>query len=84
MNKSFAHICLLASILGVSIAFTDSAVGQERALASGYFVCRVEVIDSDPPRGSTTMRFDTILGIIGAPVETGIAFRTSVSGRISW
>jgi hypothetical protein len=78
MKKSFAHICLIVSFLGMSMAFTDSAVGQERALASGPFNCRVTVID--PPDGGThghaDMRFDTILGIIGGPVETGISIGT--------
>ena len=78
MKKSFANICLIVSFLGMSITFTDSAVGQERALASGPFNCRVTVID--PPNGGThghaDMQFNTILGIIGGPVETGIAIGT--------
>jgi hypothetical protein len=76
MKNSFVHICLVVSILGMSMAFTDSAVGQERALASGYFACRVVAIDSDTPFGITNMNFDNILGIIGGPVETHIDIGT--------
>ena len=78
MNKSFAHICLIVSFLGMSMALTDSAVGQERALASGSFNCSVTVID--PPDGGTyghaNVYFNNILGIIGGPVETGITIGT--------
>ena len=76
MKKSFTHLCLVVSILGMSMAFTDSAVGQERALASGSFVCRVEVVDSGTPEGDTRIYFDAILGIIGGPVDTGIGIGT--------
>ena len=76
MKKSFTHLCLVASILGMSMAFTDSAVGQERALAAGSFVCRVEVVDSGAPTGNTRIYFDAILGIIGGPVDTGIGIGT--------
>ena len=78
MKKSFANICLMVSFLGMSMALTDSAVGQERALASGSFNCSVTVID--PPDGGTyghaDVYFNNILGIIGGPVETGIAIGT--------
>jgi hypothetical protein len=73
MKKSFAHICLIVSFLGMSMAFTDSAVGQERALASGSFNCNVTVLD--PPQGTygdANMYFYNILGIIGGPVESYI------------
>ena len=76
MKKSFTHICLVVSILGMFMAFTGSAVGQERALASGSFVCRVEVVDSGTPEGDTRIYFDAILGIIGGPVDTGISIGT--------
>ena len=76
MKKSFTHICLVVSILGMSMASTGSAVGQERALASGSFVCRVEVVDSGTPEGDTRIYFDAILGIIGGPVDTGISIGT--------
>lgn len=76
MKKSFTHICLVVSILGMSMAFTDSAVGQERAIASGFFACVVEVTDSGTPVGYTRIYFDAILGIIGGPVDTGIGIGT--------
>jgi len=76
MNKSFAHICLIVSFLGMTMAFTDSAVGKERALASGYFDCKVLVFDSDPPIIWNAMHFTTILGIIGGPVQTGTVIGT--------
>jgi hypothetical protein len=74
MKKSFANICLMVSFLGMSMALTDSAVGQERALASGSFRCSVTLLD--PPGGQiygeASMYFNNILGIIGGPVETYI------------
>jgi len=76
MKKLFTHICLVVSILGMSMAFTGSAVGQERAIASGFFACVVEVTDSDTPVGYTRIYFDAILGIIGGPVDTGIGIGT--------
>jgi hypothetical protein len=74
MKKSFANICLMVSFLGMSMALTDSAVGQERALASGSFRCSVTVIDppDDQTYGGASMYFNNILGIIGGPVETYI------------
>ena len=78
MKKSFANICLIVSFLGMSMAFTDSAVGQERALASGSFSCSVSMYE--PPDGEiwggAGIRFNTILGIIGGPVETDISIGT--------
>ena len=74
MKKSFANICLMVSFLGISMTLTDSAVGQERALASGSFRCSVTVLG--PPGsqvyGEASMHFNNILGIIGGPVESYI------------
>ena len=47
MKKSFAHICLVVTFLGLSVAYANSAVAQ--TLASGSFLCVVEQID--PPSG---------------------------------
>ena len=77
MKKSYANICLIVSFLGMSMALTDSAVGQERALASGSFNCGVTYLD--PPQGTygnAWVDFNDILGIIGGPVEAGIGIDT--------
>jgi hypothetical protein len=74
MKKTFTHICLVVSFLGMSMAFTNSAVAQ--TLATGSFNCRVFVFDGGEPEASAYMDFDQVLGIIGGPVSGNIAIGT--------
>lgn len=67
--EKLTRICLLVPFLGMSMAITESAVGQ--SLVTGKFECVVSVteppVGTGVPRASASMSFNQPLGIIGGP-----------------
>jgi hypothetical protein len=76
MNKTFSQICLVVTFIGMSVAYSTSAVAQ--TLASGSFLCLVEQIDppSGVPLSKAGIFFGEVLGIVGGPVEASIVIGT--------
>jgi hypothetical protein len=76
MNKTFSQICLVVTFIGMSVAYSTSAVAQ--TLASGSLSCTVEQIDppSGVPWAGATLYFSDVLGIIGGPIENYVDIGT--------
>jgi hypothetical protein len=76
MNKTFSQICLVVTFIGMSVAYSTSAVAQ--TLASGSLSCTVEQIDppSGVPWAGATLYFSDVLGIIGGPIENYVNIGT--------
>lgn len=65
-------------LLGLSMAFTGSAVGN--TLTTGYFSCSVMVIEppsgTGEPEGGAVMSFNQVLGMVGGPASVYIELGT--------
>jgi hypothetical protein len=76
MKNTFSRICLVVTFLGLSVAYTNSAIAQ--TLASGSFNCTVDQIDppSGIPRADATLYIRDVLGIVGGSIENYVNIGT--------